>query len=338
MRKITLFLFVLLAHSAYSQVENIKMTTLDATVYTSFFDASKEKLLSFVEDKSINIANQNANTERMHLEFYTNKETFDAFQLFLPNLGFISENEISTINRADEKTQLELEAKYLREQQTAYETELTTMDNKNDKYYEYWEKVREIERDIYDCESKLSNYGEQLEYKVEINIFDETVDLTTSKISWVNMPGASFDMLFVETPLSSLSATVYQGYSLRYLFTRGKSYATLGVLKDNGTAASDSMRYEELFMFSFGQDWYTKHFGRGKNKFLNLYTGYNIGGMFATADARKKTIPYLKIFLGVELFKNKYIILDNKVGYFVPFYQNRNLRGITYNACFNFVF
>ena len=152
------------------------------------------------------------------------------------------------------------------------------------------------------------------------------------------MPGASYDIFWIENPVKDLSAELYHGYSLKYLFTRGKSYATIGTFKERTSADSDTMRYKELFVFGFGQDFYTRHFGRGKNKFLNLYSGYNMGGVFATADSRTSTFPYLKIFLGVELFKNKYILIDNKVGYFIPFRYNRNLRGISYNVSFNFVF
>jgi len=47
---------------------------------------------------------------------------------------------------------------------------------------------------------------------------------------------------------------------------------------------------------------------------------------------------YLAPSIGIEIYKNKYFLIDTKVNYFVPFSYNRNLRGISYNASFNFVF
>lgn len=338
MRTLLLVLFVFLTANIFAQPNNMKTTTIDVVIYTSSYETSQEKLENFITENQIKVLNQKSSVERFETEFYTTKEVFDKLNEFLPALGYISTKDIGTTNNVNEFEKFKLEIKYLKQQKEAYETELKTMDEKDDRYYQYWEKVREIEHKIFEKKTKLGSYTQNLEYYVELTIYDETVDLTKDRISWVNMPGASFDMLFIETPVTSLSATEYWGYSLRYMFTKGKSYITLGALKDRTGDPSNPDRFSELFVFGIGQDFYTRHFGRGKNRFFNLYTGYNIGGMFATGETRRSTLPYGKLFLGVEIFKNKYILLDNKVGYLVPFKHNRNLRGITYNACFNFVF
>lgn len=158
-----------------------------------------------------------------------------------------------------------------------------------------------------------------------------------SGVNRVNMPGAAFDMLFVETPKVGVSGSQYMGYSLKYMITKGKTHFTVGALKDY-TTVTDFVQFQEFFHFGFGQDFYTKHFGRGRRKWFNLYTGYNFGGMFATSEATKSGLPYVKAFFGLELFKNKYVLIDNKVGYFVPFKFNRNMRGLEYSFSFNFVF
>jgi len=321
-----------------AQTQNVKTTTMNATIYTSYYESSQQKIEAFITDNNITVLNQKASVEIYELEFYTSKEIFDKVSDFLPQLGYVSAKDISTTNNIDERTKIELEITYLKEQKTAFENELKNMDKKDDRYYQYWEKVRDIEQKIFEKTATISSYTENLEYFVRIYVYDETVDLTKDRISWVNMPGISFEMLFIETPLASLSATQYYGYALRYMFTRGKSYVTLGALKDHTGSATDPDQFSEFFIFGIGQDYYTRHFGRGKNRFFNLYTGYDVGGMFATSDTRMSTLPYAKVFLGVELFKNKYMLLDNKVGYMVPFKYNRNLRGVTYSACFNFVF
>ena len=126
---------------------------------------------------------------------------------------------------------------------------------------------------------------------------------------------------------------------LKYLFTRGKSYAKLSILKGVNQLQDTLPNYSELFQFSFGQDYYTKHFGRGQRQFFNLYSGYDVGGVFATGqEVNSKFLPFIKVHLGVELFKNKYILIDNKISYFVPFVNNREFRGLSYSASFNFVF
>ena len=125
------------------------------------------------------------------------------------------------------------------------------------------------------------------------------------------------------------------------MFTRGKSYFNLGVYRaiDNNTA--DTSLINELFMMNFGQDFYPRNFGRGKRRFLNLYTGYQIGGFISNQNNNKNSvfIPNANLSFGVELIKTKHILVDNKVSYFLPLNElNRNMRGILYQASFNFVF
>jgi hypothetical protein len=122
------------------------------------------------------------------------------------------------------------------------------------------------------------------------------------------------------------------------LFTRGKSFAELTTLKQNSTEVTDENRYSELFMFSFGQDFYSKYFGRGQNHFLNLYTGYNLGLIFATGTVSQQLNYFISPTVGLELFKNKYFLVDTKAEYFVPFKENKNMRGFMFKASFNFVF
>jgi len=125
------------------------------------------------------------------------------------------------------------------------------------------------------------------------------------------------------------------------MFTRGKSYFNLGVYKVLNNDMLDSSLNSDLFMLQFGQDFYPKHFGRGKRKFLNLYTGYQIGGFVATNNVDKSSgiVPNANISLGLELFKSKNILIDNKASYFLPLNElNRNFRGINYGFSVNFVF
>ena len=159
------------------------------------------------------------------------------------------------------------------------------------------------------------------------------------------MPGVEYSYYRVEQPKDTVTSPVYQGVFLKYVFTRGKSFATLGAYKSTAkpsnaadTLANSPSAYSEFFAFGFGQDFYSKHLGRGNRKFLNLYTGYTIGGMLLSNDLKNKFSTYVAPSIGLELFKNKYVLIDTKLNYMVPFKDTRHVRGLAFNASFNFVF
>ena len=335
------FSFILLIFLNFSILfsqEKGLTSTLNADIYTSFFEASKTKLKDFLHNKEIIILNQKEGSRRFYIHIFLEKDDFLALDTFLVKLGYLSSKDITTNNNAREIEKKKLELVYLENNKNAYKEELKTMSQKDERYYSYWSEIRKIEKQIFRLNLNLKDYDKVNKYMAIITLEDDNDDLTSKKVSFVNMPGATFSMLFVENPKDNLTAKNYQGYSLRYLFTRGKTYASFGVMKEVGKNQSDTSRYKEILMFSFGQDFYTRHFGRGKNKFLNLYSAYNVGGTHLTATSRSKTIAHIQVFLGLELFKNQYILLDNKVGYYIPIGVHRNLRGITYQFAFNFVF
>ncbi len=69
-----------------------------------------------------------------------------------------------------------------------------------------------------------------------------------------------------------------------------------------------------------------------------------IGGEFddkrvlGTTKQFLRKVNFLNPCLSVYPLKNKYMLIDTRVAYFIPFSNNRNLRGLSYNAAFNFVF
>jgi hypothetical protein len=97
----------------------------------------------------------------------------------------------------------------------------------------------------------------------------------------------------------------------------------------------------EFFTFEFGQDFYTRYFGRGNRKFFNLYSGYAIGGAIINRwdDKNTRFAAFTNLSMGVEILKTKHILIDTKGSYFLPLADiNRNTRGIMLSASFNFVF
>ncbi len=327
------FLFCSLGFSQQPLIRNIQVK-----IQTPFFSEAKTKLINYIKEKNAIEIYRYETTRDLTITFFVENQESKQLDSLFKELGYLSQKKINTENYSKEKEKIQMEINYLNDKKSTYNKELNEIDKKNDRYYKYWEEVREVEKKIFDLNKELTQYKNNNLCKIEINLYDESVDLTERSIKWVNMPGASFDMLFTESPTPEISAQQYLGFSIKYVFTRGKTYANIGAMKEFSDESLNDLRFKEIFLFGFGQDFYSKYFGRGKNQFFNLYTGYNIGGGFITGETRNKTIFYLTPFIGVEIFKNKYFLIDNRVGYFVPFAYNRNLRGVAYTASFNFVF
>ncbi len=340
MIKNTLLVVVLLVSvfCAKAQEKDHFVTDLNTTVSATSYELAKLKVMQFIKQNNITILSQNEGEKSYYIVFNATEKVFRTVDSILPLLGYVHEKNINTINNNNKIKEIKLQISYLETQKNEYNTELQKM-QQNDRYYSYWEKVRELDRQILELNKELKIYESTYDFKVTLRIQDDYNDLTSGNIAWVNMPGATFDMLFVESPEAGVTAKQYVGYSLKYMFTRGKTYLKIGSLKYSPKEDNDPTVFKELFTYSFGQDFYTRHFGRGKNKFLNLYSSYNIGGVYATSDDRQVNMIYGQVFVGCELFKNKYILIDNKGGYFIPFSSyNRKLRGLTYEFSFNFVF
>lgn len=332
---LALFLF----GNLYGQSSDAFLTDVNIVIYSPNFAKSKDKAQAFIKEKAKEIINLTEREDRLTAVFYIEQADYETLGNMLPELGYLQEKVIKTDNYENKISELEAEIEYLKNQKKAYEDEVNSMDEKDNRYYDYWNEIRNFEKRIFQLEKDLSGYRQDRLFRIDINLYDDQVDLTDRSVNWVNMPGVSFDVLFIETPAAGITTDQYMGYSLKYMITRGKTHFTLGALKDySDKNKADSTLFKEFFHFGFGQDFYTKHFGRGKRTWFNLYTGYNAGGLFATADSRKTMLPYIKAFFGLELFKNRYFLIDNKIGYYVPFKYNRNMRGLEYSFSFNFVF
>lgn len=173
----------------------------------------------------------------------------------------------------------------------------------------------------------------------EIVLQTESNTPSYSEMHFVNMPGIEYVALFFENPSSDYSAEAYHGAQIKYLFTRGKSYLYFGLLHPiDEVGASDSLAATENFTFGFGQDFYSRRLGQGLRQAFNLYTGYQLGGAYLTSDAKSRLLWAITPCIGLELFKTRRILLDSRIGYFIPFEHNRELRGFMTQASFNFVF
>jgi len=333
-------IFLIIVNFVFSQkIDNNYLTTTNQSVYSPNFEKAEASFDVFYENNNIDIISINKTKTSIFAKFYLKKELKTEYDSLVATIGYSNSKDEKTTSYSNQIVEKTNEIEYLKLRKSEYNKEIELKKLKNETYEVLWNEVMNIDAQIHNYEKQLTNLKVNSNYLITLRIHDDNIDLTSRRVNWINMPGGSYDVLWVENPTLGLSMPMYQGGSLKYMFTRGKSYAKLGVLKGVKSNNDTLPNYSELFQFSFGQDYYTKHFGRGKRQFFNLYSGYDVGGIFATGkDINGKFLPFIKVHLGIELFKNKYILIDNKISYFVPFVDNRGFRGLAYSASFNFVF
>lgn len=335
------FLFVLLILSCNFVIAQTTENKLSQIVQISIrsmnYDGSNSTIQQFLKQNKIAIESQNQNDKSTYITFLLTETQFGIFDTLLPKIGNVISKTISTANYYDNRKEVELEIRFLTSQKASYEELLKTLPENNEQYITIWKEVRKIDEQIFQKEKQLIQYN--YDYKIELNLYDDLAGPSSSKVSFVNMPGFEYSFLQIENPLPGLTYDMYQGYFLKYLFTRGKSYANIGAYKALEIDTKDSTAYSELFILSFGQDFYSRYLGRGNKKTMNLYSSYAVGGILATGEQSRTNYWFVSPSIGVELYKNKYMLIDTKVSYFLPLsLENRNLRGLSYNASFNFVF
>lgn len=314
-------------------------TLVDISITALDFSGNSIKLNNYITSHKLHVINQDISKTYADYNLVLSEAQFKSIEDSLNGFGTVFMKKITTVNNSNKIQEIQLELKYLTEKKTSYLELVSKLDSKSESYYGFWKEVKIIEESIHHKEKELLNYNTQDDtYKVNIRLSEETTMPTDTKLKFVNMPGVTFSTLKPESPKAGISYANYQGYFLKYLFTKGKSYVVAGAYKALNPLSNDSLRYSELFILGFGQDYYSRHLGRGNRKFFNLYSGYTLGSIMISSESKKTNAAYIAPSVGLELFKNKYILLDTHVSYFIPFYQNRNLRGISYNASFNFVF
>jgi hypothetical protein len=325
--------------------EFIYLNEQEYTVYSTDYKAAKARLEAFISRYQYTVVKQEETKNSHYYEFNVPVTLRARIDSMAATLGYISYKQLTAYNNEDKLEAARIDLATQQNKKKEYESLLVKMDSvKSPKYYQHWEKIREIETEIAWTQKKI-NQLEKISplYRVKIRINDEQVNPTNTKVSFVNMPGVQYSALFTENPLAGSSYAAYHGVFLKYLFTKGKSYFSLGVLKALEETGSDTLRAvtnNEVFNLAFGQDFYSKRFGRGSRRWLNLYVTYQAGASMYFNKTRAITIPFANPGVGLEIFKNKYVLVDSNVYYFLPLSDsyNRNMRGWLPSLSFNFVF
>lgn len=313
-------------------------------VYVTKLQNSTDVLADFIATRKGVVYQTDLSTNRYYTEFLISTSDLRSLDSLANKMGYVTQNVFNTENYQEKINNLEKRIDGLKYENSIYARQLADSVVTGARVEDLKRKISSNLQTIASLEVNINqlqqNAGDQM-CKVRFTINDEMSTPNNSRVSFVNMPGIEYGFLKIENPTLGVSAKAYQGATIKYMFTRGKSYFNLGVYRAIDNNAADTSLINELFMMNFGQDFYPRNFGRGKRRFLNLYTGYQIGGFISNQNNNKNSvfIPNANLSFGVELIKTKHILVDNKVSYFLPLNElNRNMRGILYQASFNFVF
>lgn len=313
-------------------------------VYVTKLALTSSQLQQFILANQGIVYRTELTTDKYYSQFSIATKYLQALDSLAGSMGYVTYNRYNTENFSEKIIATEEKINSLQYEIDLYTKELADSFTDTKRADILRRDITVNSKLIRENQSKLVKYKQNLSEgscKIEFTINDELSTPNNSRVSFVNMPGIEYGFLQMENPKTGVSAKAYQGFAVKYMFTRGKSFLNLGVYRALDNQTADSTLINELFVINFGQDFYPKHFGRGKRKYLNLYTGYQIGGFITNRnnESNGSFMPNFNMSLGLELFKSKHILIDNKVSYFLPLNDyNRNLRGMLYQASFNFVF
>jgi hypothetical protein len=329
-------LITLLFLPVVSMAQQRVWSSTNTQIIVNDIPAAEKKIDGLIERHHLKPAKYSKSRYLIELQVYADQALYDSIISAYKDWGYISSENTTMTSYARETERLMAEIASYEQQRNAYLSLADYADStKTGSYLAYREKALELDKLIMSDRTRLSEYskGENVNY-VGITVSEEYNSTMDYESSWVNMPGIEYSHLWVEQPKDGVTPQAMHGVSLKYMFNTGKSYGILGLYKNYGAAT----QINEAYLFAFGQDFYSRRMGRGQRKFLNLYTSLNAGVYVLSGEGQRSASWFINPFLGVEIFKNKYFLIDNKVGYFLPYRDNRDMRGLLYNVSFNFVF
>ena len=339
MKKMLFLLLAVVSGLVMNAQARYRVTIVEQRIQTTDYWISVQKMNTFITSNNVMVSRQNESPLKYTVNFSIEPKLYAAYKEVVKDMGLFTENNLNTTDNTARVEELKGNIKYYQDKIDLQSSLMEKMDPQSEQYKTMGGELKNLETSIRSSQTELNNLtSTEYYYVVDLEIEDETYTPQSSSVQWINLPGVEYSYLQVEEPKDTLSSAYYQGVFLKYVFTKGKSFATLGAYKTTNKLDPDTMHYSEMFVFGFGQDFYSRHLGRGSKKFFNLYSGYTFGGMLASNDKRKETFAYLAPAIGLEIFKNKYVLIDTKVNYMVPFKNTRNMRGLAFNVSFNFVF
>lgn len=333
-----ILLISLSKNAVFAQVDSLKTSSLEI----EFFVHDKSKVKSeletfFLQNKIVPDLLNETNYQFTSL-FVLKENSYLSFLDLSKNWGAINFKKVESINYTEKLNMVTIEIDRLLVEKEEYTNLLNQVDVKSENHVKYWEKLEDIKVNLRkQIKLKEEFEGSNKKFKVKLTVKEENILTNEPNFSFVNMPGIQYSYFVPSGDLNGFYPSNMTGYSIKYLMNRRKTYLEIGLFKSN--QSNEDLNFDELYKFGIGQDFYSSHLGRGTRQFLNLYSGFNLGAFILTGGNEKNMISwYCSPSIGLELYKNKYLLLDSKAGYFLPFKENRNLRGFLVELSFNVVF
>ncbi len=295
---------------------------------------AESKLSVFLKNMEIVPSELNIQERTVVADFRVNPKHFDSTLLVLGSWGNITKELYTTNHKALQTIkELQMQRELLEEEKAQWMKLMHFADSasKLEDLIFYNEKVLKLNTKIAEISMKLFELQEKhMSSRVHLTLYEYTS--SSRDFEFINAPGLELSALFVENPETGFAPSLMHGVTLKYLFNTSKSYGVLGIYKGMENTATVS----DLFLLAYGQDFYSKKLGNGLRKYFNPYTSFNLGVYVANGTDFKSRSWFMNPFLGLEIIKIKSILIDTKVGYFLPYKDSRDLRGLLWNFSVNF--
>ncbi len=315
--------------------------TVDATLntYSINFDKVVPVLEQYIADNSMLVNSKTQDYDEVYYNLILSSTQYNELKQHLEswkcaiissneesqNITYNLENQVAALKR------LEGEINIIQKKMEVAKSDSILAELTDDLFY----KNEDLRKKNRKYEETLAAIGT---VKLKLHLMRDETSPRQTKVRFVNMPGFEYSFLIVGNPKPGFSASYYNGYNLKYLFTRGKTFINVGIYKAKDVASADTTTLTDAFNISFGQDFYSRHFGRGSRRCFNMYSGYNVGFMAYKGETTSAKTIYVTPTIGVELFKNRFVLWDLRGGYYLPFKNNYDLRGWQISSSFNVAF
>lgn len=330
-------MIVFFSTESFCQIDSLKTISLDVEIIVHDQNKTKKELNSFLAENKIVPELLNESNNQFVSNFVLSEKSYFEFVNKVENWGAINSRKIESVNYTEKLESVTQEIKRLEEEKEEYSKLLNQVDVKSDSHVRYWEKLEETKTSLRKQNRLRDEYiGSNKKFRIKLQIREENFLSNEPDFSFVNMPGVQYSFFVPSNSEGGDYPENMNGYSIKYLLNRRKTYLELGLFKSNQNNRLN--KFDELYKFGIGQDFYSTHLGRGTRKFLNLYSGFNLGVLILTGNEDNLTSWYATPSIGLEIYKNKNFLLDTKTGYFLPFKENRNMRGLLMEASLNVVF
>jgi len=317
---------------------------LDLKIWTTGISEASKKVDEVLKESGARIESLRLDSVERTLEarFLVPDGQIEVVRSLLAAVGSVYMNDLTVQGDSSKARtairQLRQEQDFKRAQQALHAQELAKLDRTEEPeaWETLWNATRRLEVDTFQISRQIvEREGDMRRNLVKLRVSEpRSSDIEEGWFRFVNMPGGEY-LWFTPGTGGPRIAENYRGPAFRYLFTKGKSYLTVGVLESNPEVASfDSSRISEILLVSLGTDFYPRHFGQGRRTWFNLYSGAQLGGMLLSDASDSRLVWMAAPHAGMEVWKGARGLVDLKAAYYLPLSEtwNRTLRGWSFSA------